>query len=182
MSSVKKITVCSICAALCYVLPLAFHAVALGSVLSPMHLPVFLCGLICGWQYGLICGVVGPLLSSLLSGMPPASQLFHMIPELCVYGAVCGLLMQVIRTKRLSADLYLSLIPAMIIGRVVAGVVRAVVYTSSAQSYSIALWAASYFVESAPAIIAHLAVIPGLVMILMKARLIPPRYALNKSC
>jgi len=182
MSPVKKITVCSICVALCYALPLAFHAVALGSIFSPMHLPVFLCGLLCGWQYGLICGVAGPLLSSLLSGMPPASQLFHMIPELCVYGAVCGLLMQLIHTKRLYADLYLSLIPAMLIGRVVAGVVRALVYMSSAQPYSMALWAASYFVESVPAIIMHLAVIPGLVMILMKAKLVSPRYTFNKSC
>jgi len=181
MSPVKKITTCSICVALCYALPLAFHALALGSVFSPMHLPVFLCGLICGWQYGLICGVAGPVISSLLSGMPPASQLFHMIPELCVYGAVCGMLMRFIRTKRLYADLYLSLIPAMLIGRVVAGVVRAVVYLSSAQGYSVAIWAASYFVESAPAIMMHLAVIPSLIIVLMRAKLIPTRYALDAS-
>ena len=180
MSSVKKITICSICVALCYALPLAFHALALGSIFSPMHLPVFLCGLICGWQYGLICGVAGPLVSSLLSGMPPASQLFHMIPELCVYGVVCGLLVQLIRTKSLYADLYLSLIPAMLMGRVVAGVVRAVVYLSSAQTYSVALWAASYFVESVPALIMHLAAIPSLIVVLMKAKLIPQRYSFNE--
>ena len=85
MSSIKKICLCAICTALCYVLPLAFHPLVMGTALSPMHIPVLLCGLLCGWPYGAFCGVVGPLLSSLLSGMPPAAMLLYMIPELCVY-------------------------------------------------------------------------------------------------
>ena len=48
MSSVKKICLCAICVAMCYVLPIAFHAVGLGKVFSPIHIPVLLCGLICG--------------------------------------------------------------------------------------------------------------------------------------
>lgn len=180
MSSVKKVCVCSICTALCYVLPLAFHAFGLGSVFSPMHLPVLLCGLLCGWSYGLLCGLVGPVLSSVLSGMPPAAMLIHMIPELCVYGLVTGLGMKWIHTGKLSADLYLSLVPAMILGRVAGGVARSLVFLSGAQSYSISLWASAYFVETLPGTILQLIALPVLVFALSKARLIPERYPEEK--
>lgn len=176
MSTLKKICLCAICTALCYVLPIAFHPLATGSLLSPMHIPVLLCGLLCGWPYGLFCGAAGPVLSSLLTGMPPAAVLVAMIPELCVYGASCGLLMKWVRTGKLTADLYLSLVPAMLLGRVVGGAVQAVVYLSSARTYSVALWASSYVVGTLPGIILHLILLPAVVVLLMKARLIPARY------
>lgn len=176
MSPVKKVSLCAICTALCYVLPPAFHAVGLGSVFSPMHLPVLLCGLLCSWPYGLLCGLVGPVLSSLLSGMPPAAMLIHMIPELCVYGLAAGLGMKWVRTGRLVADLYLSLVPAMLLGRVAGGLVRSLVYLSTAQSYSIALWAGAYLVETLPGTLLQLIALPVLVLTLEKARLIPARY------
>ena len=28
----------------------------IGNMLLPMHLPVLLCGLVCGWPYGAFCG------------------------------------------------------------------------------------------------------------------------------
>lgn len=176
MSKTKQLCTCAICAALCYVLPQAFHAFALGTVFSPMHIPVLLCGLICGWPYGLLCGIVGPILSSLLSGMPGAAMLVSMIPELCAYGVFCGLLMKWIHTGRVYADLYLSLIPAMLLGRVVGGIVRAITYLSSAEAYSVALWASSYVAGTLPGIILHLIVIPVLVLVLTKAKLVPERY------
>ncbi|MGN0968425.1 MAG: ECF transporter S component [Oscillospiraceae bacterium] len=176
MSTVKKICFCAICTALCYVLPVALHPFAVGTLLSPMHIPVLLCGLICGWPYGLFCGVAGPILSHLLSGMPAAAMLVSMIPELCAYGVFSGLLMKVIHTGKLAADLYLSLVPAMLLGRVVGGIVRAAVYLSSAQTYSVGLWASSYVVGTLPGIILHLILLPIVVVVLMKARLIPARY------
>ena len=125
MSNVKKICICAFCIALCCVLPPAFHAVGLGAVFSPMHLPVLLCGLLCGWPYGAFCGVAGPLLSCLTTGMPSAARLLYMAPELCAYGLFCGLLLRFIRTGRTTADLYLTLVPAMVLGRVVGGAARA---------------------------------------------------------
>ena len=71
LSSSKRTTLCAVCIALCYVLPIAFHSVGLGGVLSPMHIPVLLCGIVCGGGAGFLCGLIGPVLSSLLSGMPP---------------------------------------------------------------------------------------------------------------
>ena len=176
MTSPKRITLCAVCIALCYVLPIAFHGIALGSILSPMHIPVLLCGLVCGGGYGFICGVIGPVVSHLLSGMPPLMMLARMIPELCVYGLVGGIAMKYIRTGRNAADVYVSLILAMIAGRIVGGIATAIFYTVTSGVYSIALWATSYFVESVPGIVAHLIIVPALVLTLQKARLIPARY------
>lgn len=176
MSHVKKICICAVCTALCYALPLAFHALALGTALSPMHLPVLLCGLVCGWPYGALCGIVGPILSSILSSMPPAPMLVSMIPELCAYGLFSGLLLKFIRTGRTAADLYLALIPAMILGRIIGGIAQALFYLSGAKPYSIAIWAASYVVGTLPAVVLQLILLPALVLVLMRARLIPARY------
>lgn len=176
MTKTKKICICAICIALCYVLPLAFHPLVLGSALSPLHIPVLLCGLLCGWPYGLVCGIAGPILSSLLSGMPPVVMLIPMIPELCTYGVVCGILMKFIRTGHFYADLYLSMLPAMLSGRIVGGIVQALYYLFTAESYSVALWVSSYLVGTLPGAILHLLVLPTLVLVLTKAQLIPERY------
>lgn len=176
MRKTKKLCICAVCIALCCVLPLAFHSLVLGSALSPLHIPVLLCGLLCGWPYGLVCGAVGPVLSSLISGMPPAAMLIPMIPELCAYGVVSGLLYRFVRTGHTGADLYLSLLSAMLLGRVVGGGVQAVYYLSSAREYSVALWASSYLLGTLPGAVLHLTIIPALVLVLTHAGLIPERY------
>ena len=176
ISRVKRISLCAMCIALCYVLPIAFHSVGLGGTLSPMHIPVLLCGVICGGGSGLICGIIGPVVSSLLSGMPPMVMLVRMIPELMVYGLAAGLSMRWIHTGKAGLDLYLSLGIAMIAGRIVGGIATAIFYTVTAGVYSIALWFAGYFAESVPGIVAHLILVPVLVFALIQARLIPVRY------
>ncbi len=175
MSSIKKITFCAICTALCSVLPPAFHMLALGSVFSPMHIPVLLCGLVCGWPYGAFCGVAGPIVASMITGMPPTAALVHMIPELCVYGLVCGVLMELVHTGRPYVDVYCALAPAMLLGRAAGGVARALFMLGGGQSYSLALWAGAYLVEAVPGIVLHLLLVPALVAALTRAGLIPPR-------
>ena len=71
-SHTKNLVLTAFCIALCIVLPMAFHAIGAGATFLPMHIPVLLCGLLCGWPFGAACGLIGPLLSSLLTGMPPA--------------------------------------------------------------------------------------------------------------
>ena len=91
MSSVKKITLCAINIALCVVLPSAFHVFGpVSSVLSPMHIPVLLCGLVCGWPYGAFCGVAGPLLSFVITGMPGAAYLVHMVHFSLILSSIHG--------------------------------------------------------------------------------------------
>ena len=137
-------------------------------------MPVLLCGLVCGWPFGLLCGVAGPALSSLFTGMPSMAYLPSMVIELAAYGLIAGFLMQVIHTKKLLGDLYISLIAALLAGRIAAGASRALIF--AAGSYSIGAWATSYFVTALPGLVIQLALLPAIAFALEKARLIPVRY------
>ena len=175
MSYVKMTILCALSIALCVVLPMAFHAIpGAGFILLPMHIPVLLCGLICGWGFGLLAGIAGPLLSGLITGMPPPVIIPGMMVELAVYGFVSGLMMQLLRTKKIYADLYISLVTAMLAGRIAAGIYMALVF--AAGDYSMAAWITSFFVTSLPGMLIQIAFIPGIVFALEAARLIPKRY------
>ena len=166
----KRTVICGLCIALCYVLPIAFHSIGLGSVLSPMHIPVLLCGIVCGPLYGLACGVVGPVLSSLLSGMPPAMALIWMVPELAIYGLVAGLLMRCLPVKHFYGKVYAALAIAMVAGRVAGGIASALFHLGTAGSYTLSMFVSSYIVGSLPGIAAHLILVPVLVFTLVKTK------------
>ncbi len=164
----------AICIALCCVLPFIFHAIPNGGALfSPMHLPVLLCGIICGPQYGLICGLFGPLLSSILTGMPNMGYLPTMMIELAIYGLITGLVMLYLHTGNQLTDLYVSLLSAMLSGRIIAGIVQASLFTQG--SYSLKTWISGYFISCFPAIVIQLIFIPILYVALQKAGLVPNR-------
>ena len=173
-SNVKKLVFSAVCAALCLVLPMAFHAIPnAGQVILPMHIPVLLCGLVCGWPYGGVCGLIGPLLSSLITGMPPAAMLPSMMVECCVYGFTSGLLMKYVRTGKTVADLYISLVSAMIAGRIVAGFAKAWIFTPGVSPFA---WVTTSLVTGIPGIVIQLVLMPLVVTALTRARLIPNRY------
>ena len=175
MSNVKKSIITAVCIALCYVIPLMFHGIQnAGNIFCPMHIPVFICGLICGWQYGLLCGIAGPALSSALSGMPPVAILPSMMVELAAYGTAAGLMMKLVRTKSTYADLYISLIAAIVCGRVLAGLAKALIFARG--SYSMSAWIAGSVVTSWPGTVIQLVFIPTIVFALMKSHLVPERY------
>lgn len=180
MSRVKRLVITAICIALCVVLPIAFHALPnAGRVFSPMHIPAILCGLTCGPVAGLICGAAGPLLSSLITGMPMMPMVPTMMLELAAYGFLSGLLMRYVRTKKVMADLYICLVGAMLGGRIISGLAALLFF--QAGSYTMAAWTASYFINSFPAIILQLAIIPSIVFALEKAGLIQKRYSKNEK-
>ena len=174
-SNIKRMTLTALCIALCVVVPMAFHVIPnAGQVMLPMHIPVLLCGLVCGWQYGLLCGILGPLVSSVLTGMPPAAMLPGMMVECGMYGCVGGLMMEYIHTGSLYADLYISLPVAMLMGRVISGIVKALILTPG---LSFTAWATASFVTALPGISIQLILLPTLIVALTRAGLIPGRYA-----
>ena len=177
-NTTRKITYGALIIACAVVLPQLFHLSGIpnsGAVFLPMHIPVLLCGLACGWPYGLICGVLGPLLSGVLTGMPGPAVLPGMMVECGVYGLVCGLMMLRVHTGKLYADLYISQITAMLLGRVLSGVCKALLFAPA--TFSIAAWATASFVTGLPGIIIQLVLLPSLVVALTKARLLRVRYA-----
>ena len=180
MTSVKKSIICAACIALTYILPLFFHGIQnAGSIFCPMHIPVFICGLVCGWQYGMFCGIAGPAFSSALTGMPPITSLPAMMIELALYGLMSGLLMKAVRTGSTYVDLYVSLIISMAVGRAAAGLVNALIFARG--SYSIGVWVSAYLIECWPGIVIQLVFIPAIVFALMSAGLIPKRYKRKKT-
>ena len=173
-SHIRKMVFSSVCAALCLVLPMAFHAIPnAGQVMLPMHIPVLLCGLVCGWPYGFICGLIGPLLSSVLTGMPPAAMLPSMMVECAVYGFTSGLLMKYIRTGKSTADLYISLTAAMATGRIAAGFAKAWIFTPGISPFA---WVSTSLITGIPGIALQLVLMPLAVAALTRAKLIPNRY------
>ncbi len=174
VTPIRKLTLTAVCVALCCVFPQVLPQ-PINRFLSPIHIPVLLCGLICGGGWGALCGGAGILLAALF-GKPPISQIPTMLPELVAYGLACGLGMRFIRTGKAPADVYISLVLSMAAGRIVGGIANAIVGALTTGGYSIALWLTNYFVNAIPGIVAHLILVPLLVFTLTKARVIPGRY------
>lgn len=167
-NQVKNLVTAAMCVALGIVLPMAFHAVQnAGSIFLPMHIPVLICGLACGWQYGVLCGILAPLLSSLFTGMPPAAILPAMVCELAVYGLLTGLCMRFIHTGKKTADIYISLLIAMLGGRLVSGILKACIFNVG--QYSLKIFLTSSFVTCIPGILIQIIFIPVIVLALCKA-------------
>ena len=136
----------------------------------PMHIPVLICGLACGWQYGLLCGVLTPLLSSLLTGMPPAAILPAMLCELAVYGLLTGICMHFIHTGKQITNIYLSLLLAMLGGRVISGILKAFIFNVG--QYSLEIFMTSSFLTCIPGIVIQIVFVPVVVLALQKAKIL----------
>ena len=138
----------------------------IGSMLLPMHLPVLLCGLVCGWQYGALVGAVLPLLRDLLFGMPPVFPTgVAMCFELAAYGFLAGWLYAHSRWKCVKA-LYACLIPAMIGGRLVWGVVEVVLLGLTGSAFTWSAFLAGAVLNAVPGIILQLVFIPAFMVAL----------------
>ena len=92
-TNIRKLVTAAMLMAVGIVLPFFTGQIPhVGNMLLPMHLPVIVCGLICGWQYGGIVGFMLPLLWYVLFGMPPMPNGLAMAFELAAYGAISGFL------------------------------------------------------------------------------------------
>lgn len=80
--------------ALALVIPVLFHAVGLGSEFLPMFFPILLAGFLLPLRVAVSVGVMTPLLSALLTGMPPffPPTAFIMMAEGAVLTALPALL------------------------------------------------------------------------------------------
>lgn len=143
----------------------------IGNMLLPMHIPVLICGLICGWQYGGIVGLILPLLRYALFGTPPMPNGIAMAFELAAYGAIIGFLYN--RSKwQCIVSLYRCLIAAMIGGRLVWGVVRVVMLGLTGNAFGWQMFLAGAFLNAIPGIIFQLVLIPALMVALNRTGLV----------
>ena len=172
---ILKLVLSAICLALCMVLPfLTGQIPEVGAMLCPLHIPVLLCGFICGWPWGLAVGFVAPLLRSVILGMPPFfPTAVCMAFELAAYGAVAGLMHR--RLPRRKPYIYASLLTAMLLGRLVWGVAMYVCVGMNGGSFTFAAFLAGAFFNAVPGIIVQIVLIPVLVMVLDNPKVLPNR-------
>ncbi len=138
----------------------------IGNMLLPMHLPVFLCGLVCGWQYGGAVGLVLPLLRSLMFGMPPIfPNAVGMAVELAVYGLVAGLIYSRMRRQNV-LSVYIAMIPAMILGRIMWGVAQIILLGMTDSAFTWKMFFAGAILNAVPGIILQLLLIPAVMSVL----------------
>lgn len=139
---------------------------SVGNMLLPMHLPVFICGLVCGWQYGGAVGLILPLLRSALFGMPPLyPNALAMAAELAVYGLLVGLLYALWHRRGIPA-VYGAMIPAMLAGRGVWGLTQLLLLGLKDLPFSGHAFLTGAFLNAIPGIILQLVLIPAIMTVL----------------
>ncbi|MBQ6513162.1 MAG: ECF transporter S component [Clostridia bacterium] len=168
---VRRMSYSALCLALALVLPfLTGQILQIGSALCPMHIPVLLCGFLCGWPWGLAVGFIAPLLRSVIFGMPPMiPTALAMAFELATYGALAGFLYR--KFPKTIPGIYASLLIAMICGRLVWGVVRLILAGVQGNGFTFAMFLSGAITTAIPGIIAQLVLIPAIVYAMEKAGL-----------
>ena len=167
-----KLTFSAVCLALAMVLPFLIGQIPqIGQALSPMHIPVFLCGFLCGWPWGLAVGFIAPLMRSALFGMPAFfPNACSMSFELAVYGFLSGLLYA--RFPKKTGYIYLTLLLSMIVGRIAWGCARYVFAGIQGSAFTFSAFLAGAVTNAIPGILLHIILIPLLVLALKRAGLV----------
>jgi riboflavin transporter FmnP len=159
-TNIRKLVMAALMLALCLVLPFITGQIPqIGSALSPMHIPVLLCGFICGPVYGLAVGLIAPPLRYVLFGMPPIFPVgTAMMFEMAVYGLAAGLLYRLLPKK--NVFVYVALAISMLLGRLVGGAANYIIAGISGGSFTAQMFIAGYFVNALPGIVLHMILVP----------------------
>jgi len=151
--------------------PQIFHTFGENAAMlfSPMHIPVLLCGFVCGRRYGAISGMLTPLLSMWILRMPPLFLVFPMAIELAAYGYIAGLAVKFLHPV-------FSLIATMVAGRIVFSLACWALFPLFTlppwASHSFEWIATAAFVTGWPGMLTHIFFIPLILFALQKAKAI----------
>lgn len=165
-TSVRKLVLASMFLAIGFVLPMITGQIKqIGQMLLPMHLPVMLCGLICGPSYGAAVGLLLPFARSVVFGMPPLyPNAVWMSLELATYGLIIGLIYKLLK-KQNTLCVTVSLLAAMLSGRIVWGIAKAILLGLGGKKFGFSMFIAGGFTEAIPGIILQLILIPAIMML-----------------
>ena len=168
-NNLVNLALASMFIALAFVMPFFTGQIPqIGSKLCPMHIPVILCGYICGAPWGLVVGFISPLLRSVTLGMPTLfPKAVAMAFELAAYGFMSGLLYRKLPKNKL--NIYVSLVTSMIVGRLVWGIVQLCCVGFDVSKFSLTAFWTGAVADAVPGIIIQIVLIPVLVMALEKA-------------
>ncbi len=160
---IRKLILAAMFLALGFILPFFTAQIKeIGDTLLPMHIPVMFCGLVCGPWYGLAVGFILPLFRGVLLSMPPLYPAgVWMAFELATYGFVIGFAYRMFSEKNVRT-VYLSLIAAMISGRIVWGIAKTILLGLGGKVFSFHMFLTGGFLDAIPGIILQLILIPGI--------------------
>jgi len=167
--SVRQIVISGLFITMGLILPVIFHFFGLGSTFLPMHIPVLISGFILQAHYSVLVGAMTPLLSSVITGMPPIFPVMpYMVFELAVYAVSVSFLSQ-----KLLFNSYLTLICSMISGRIAAGIaVWVMTGLFEAKLPDPFVFFVSTVSSGIPGIVIQLLIIPPIVIVLKKTKVI----------
>ncbi len=165
----REMVMAALCLALALLLPfLTGQIKEIGNMLCPMHIPVLLCAFLCSWKWAGGVGAAAPLLRSSIWGMPPMGPItFSMTFELAAYGLIASAIYR--RLPKKTWSIYVSLITAMVGGRIVWGIVSMILYGAMGTFFTWQMFAAGAFINAVPGIILQIVIIPVIVLALEKA-------------
>ncbi len=172
--NLQKLVISAMFFALGLVLPFLTGQIReIGNMLLPMHFPVLLCGLICGWKYGAVTGFFVPIVRSLVFGMPVLyPNAIGMSFELLTYGLLAGLLIH--KTQAYSVkSLYLTLLITAFSGRIVWAIAQIFMLGLGSEGFTFAIFWSKGFLNAIPGLILQFTLIPAIILILKKTHLIP---------
>ncbi len=160
--NIKNLTLCAFIITLGIVIPIAFHAVGLGSVFLPMYWPLAVGGFFLMPRWAMLTGIITPTLSFILTGMPPLSPpvLPVMIAELTIL---------TLTISYLSYKNKLGVLWILIIGLILSKLILI-----------IAVWLISPIIGLPPSLISISAVahgLPGIIVIIILVPLLVKRIA-----
>ncbi|MCR5777243.1 MAG: ECF transporter S component [Lachnospiraceae bacterium] len=173
-NSIKKLTFTAMFLAIGIILPFFTGQIPeIGSMLLPMHIPVFLCALICGEKWGTPMAFVLPILRSALFGMPPMyPTAIAMAFELAAYAFVAGYLYSHSKWQ-CSKALLRCLVIAMVAGRVVWGIAQVVLLGIAGNAFTVQAFLAGALFKAIPGIVLQLILIPAVMIALNRTKLVP---------
>lgn len=162
----RTLTLSAMFLALTQVLPfLTGQIPQIGAMLCPMHIPVLLCGFFCGGPSGFLVGLIAPILRSAVFGTPLMfPKAVCMAVELSFYGLLSGVLHRYLpKTKW---NVYVSLIAAMVIGRIVWGCAMLLCMGLDVSRFGFSAFIFGALINAIPGIVIQLILIPILVITL----------------
>lgn len=163
----RKLVYSALFLALSMILPLLTGQIPqIGKALCPMHLPVLLCGFLCGWPWGMAVGFAAPFLRFAIFSAPPMPNGIAMAFELATYGFLTGFLYR--RLPKRPLGVYITLIFAMVGGRVVWGAVRFFMAGLQGSAFPVSAFLAGAVLNSVGGIVLQLVLVPLIVLALQR--------------
>ena len=170
-SYIKKTVLSALFLALGFILPMLIGQIpAIGQMLLPMHIPVFICAFVCDGRYGATVGFVLPILRSLLFSVPVMYPTATTVAfEMGTYGLIAGALYAKSKRKSIPA-LYFSMLVAMIFGRCVRCVAEIVLLGFAGNTFVWKVFFSGVILNAIPGILLQLVIVPAVLLLIRKVK------------